>query len=353
LIRLVGPRQQPQTRRPWSARGHVGGGYDLYIDEMRTRRGENRAGHQVLRVLQGQFSGKLSDIAAVHLDVDTNRLVRQHRQHHRSTTTAAATMMDAHTALGVAQIVFYVPMVPLAIYLMVRNGKIRPRMAWWPLIPFSLMRLAGGPIIIALEKNPDNLGLIIAAIVLLNVGVIPLIVADLGLTRVVLMDNYSHNPHSNRIGSLLRAAFVIAAALLSAGGALGSQASSDTRSIGHTLTLAGYIIFAVELVTLIGMQLYFWTRRSELLQSSHRVLSGSLVASPFIVVRTIYGILEVVFQNDGATKWNPVYGSAVAFALMALLMEYIALCLYLFTGYSIPAGRGLAAARDAGPAGKV
>ncbi|KND94044.1 hypothetical protein TOPH_00926 [Tolypocladium ophioglossoides CBS 100239] len=262
-------------------------------------------------------------------------------------------MMDAHTALGIAQIVFYVPMVPLAIYLMVRNGKIRPRMAWWPLIPFSLMRLAGGAIIIALEKDPDNLGLIIAAIILLNVGVIPLIVADLGLTRVILMDNFSHNPHSNRIGSLLRAAFVIATALLSAGGALGSQTSSDTRSIGHALTLAGYVIFAVELVTLTGMQLYFWTRRSEFLPSSHRVLIGSLIASPFIMVRTIYGILEVVFQNDRATKWNPVYGSAVTFALMALLMEYIALCLYLFTGYSIPPGRGLAASRDAGSAGKV
>ncbi len=47
------------------------------------------------------------------------------------------------------------------------------------------MRLAGGPVIIALEKNPESIGLIIAAIILLNVGVIPLIVADLGLTRVM------------------------------------------------------------------------------------------------------------------------------------------------------------------------
>ena len=84
-----------------------------------------------------------------------------------------------------------------------------------------------------------------------------------------------------------------------------------------------------------------------------KVLTGSLVASPFIMVRTIYGILEVVFQNDHATTWNPVYGSAVAFALMGLLMEYVALCVYLYTGYSIPPGRGLAAPSDAGPAGKV
>ena len=47
------------------------------------------------------------------------------------------------------------------------------------------MRLAGGPVIIALQKNPESIGLIIAAIILLNVGVIPLIVADLGLTRAM------------------------------------------------------------------------------------------------------------------------------------------------------------------------
>ena len=85
------------------------------------------------------------------------------------------------------------------------------------------------------------------------------------------MDNYSHSPHSNRIGGLLRAAFVIAAGLLSAGGALGSQVSSDMRSIGHNLTLAGYIVFAVELVILTGMQLWFLKRRSQFLPSSQKV----------------------------------------------------------------------------------
>ncbi|UNI20250.1 hypothetical protein JDV02_006353 [Purpureocillium takamizusanense] len=262
-------------------------------------------------------------------------------------------MLDPHTSLGIAQIVFYAPMVPLAIYLMKRNGRIRPRMAWWPLIPFSLMRLAGGPVIIALEKNPESLGLIIAAIILLNVGVIPLIVADLGLTRVILMDNYSHSPHSNRIGGLLRATFVIAAGLLGAGGGLGSQTSADLRDVGHGLTLAGYIVFAVELVVLTAMQVYFWRRRSDYLESSRKVLCGVLLASPFIMVRTVYGILVVVYQNNGATRWNPVYGSAVVFAFMGLLMEYIALCLYLYTGYSIHPGRGLPVEPVTVPAGKV
>ena len=62
-------------------------------------------------------------------------------------------MMDAHTALGIAQIVFYAPIVPLAIYLMVRNGKIRPRMAWWPLIPFSLSKLCRNRLKAAVKES--------------------------------------------------------------------------------------------------------------------------------------------------------------------------------------------------------
>jgi hypothetical protein len=43
----------------------------------------------------------------------------------------------------------------------------------------------GGIIVIALSSNPDNIGLTIGAIVLLNVGVIPLIVSTVGLIRLV------------------------------------------------------------------------------------------------------------------------------------------------------------------------
>lgn len=58
------------------------------------------------------------------------------------------------------------------------------------------------------------------------------------------------------------------------------------------------------------------------------------------MVRTVYGILEVVYQSDNATKWNPVYGSAVVFAFMGLLMEYAALCLYLYTATRSRRGEG-------------
>lgn len=49
----------------------------------------------------------------------------------------------------------------------------------------KLVRLAGGIVTIIAEKQIESQGLWIAALILLNVGVVPLIVADLGLTRLM------------------------------------------------------------------------------------------------------------------------------------------------------------------------
>ncbi|KAJ2955193.1 hypothetical protein NQ176_g11414 [Zarea fungicola] len=95
-------------------------------------------------------------------------------------------MLGSHTSAAIAQVIFYAPIVPIVIHLFSRNARIRPRMAWWPLIPFSLFRLAGGIVTIIAEKQPNNIGLFISAIILLNVGVVPLIVANLGLTRLII-----------------------------------------------------------------------------------------------------------------------------------------------------------------------
>lgn len=111
-------------------------------------------------------------------------------------------MLNNHSKVGFAQIVFYAPIVPLAAYNLYRNGAKRPRMAWVPPLPFLLVRppanvmyfeatdaitvrLAGGIVVILLENNPSSTGLIIATYILLGVGVIPLIISSLGLVRIM------------------------------------------------------------------------------------------------------------------------------------------------------------------------
>lgn len=151
------------------------------------------------------------------------------------------------------------------------------------------------------------------------------------------MDNYSHNPSSTKIAKLLRLSFLAAVILFAAGGGV----SSFNLSLSRILTLIGYVVFAVVLFVLIGMQVYFFRKRSTLTTSSRRILRASLMASPFLILRTVYGILEVAEQDVLNTIWSPLFGSAVAFALMALLPEYIAICLWFYTGYTIPPRREL------------
>jgi hypothetical protein len=76
------------------------------------------------------------------------------------------------------------------------------------------------------------------------------------------------------------------------------------------------------------------------LANMFQILLGGLAAAPFLIVRNVYGILEVVMENSANSTWSPVYGSTVAFACMALLMEYIAICIWLWVGYSLPPDRG-------------
>lgn len=62
-------------------------------------------------------------------------------------------------------------------------------------------------------------------------------------------------------------------------------------------------------------------------------LQGAILSIPALAVRAVYGLLYQFNSSSAFSEWNPVYGSAVAFALMALLPEYIILLIYLFLGF--------------------
>ncbi|PTB65666.1 hypothetical protein BBK36DRAFT_1121231 [Trichoderma citrinoviride] len=239
-------------------------------------------------------------------------------------------MLNPHESLGIAQIIFYVPIVPAAIKLMHRNGQI--------------LRLAGGPVTIALEQSP-SIGLYSAAIVLLNVGVVPLIIATLGFVRIILLDNYTTPSRAKTITALMRATIIIAIGLLAAGGGISSLGTPSATHLSRTLTLVGYIVFAVMHAALVAIMSFFYRRRKDtLVPSSRTIIRAGLLASPFLLTRTIFGLLQVARQNDSSSSpfFNPVVGNAAAFGLMALLPEYVVVLAYMYAGFSIAPDRGVA-----------
>ena len=57
---------------------------------------------------------------------------------------------------------------------------------------------------------------------------------------------------------------------------------------------------------------------------------------PFLAVRIAYAFLSV-FDADGLqSKWDDLYGSVAVYVVMALIMEYIVVVIYLGVGIQIP-----------------
>jgi len=52
-----------------------------------------------------------------------------------------------------------------------------------------------------------------------------------------------------------------------------------------------------------------------------------------IALRTAYGVLAEFDTDPVFSTWNPVFGSAVAFGLMVLLPEYMAILAYSYLGF--------------------
>jgi hypothetical protein len=123
---------------------------------------------------------------------------------------------------------------------------------------------------------------------------------------------------------------LLAVALLAASGAFAGQPQhAQTQSV---LSKIAYFQFAAVLASMIIFSGIHYTRRV-IKTEDRKYLKWALLAAPFLVVRTIYGLISVFDANGNrilTSMWSPLFGSATAFALMALLMEYIALCCFLY-----------------------
>ncbi|PYH90489.1 hypothetical protein BO71DRAFT_387558 [Aspergillus ellipticus CBS 707.79] len=234
-------------------------------------------------------------------------------------------MLNDHSKLSIAQIVFYIPAIAVSTYLACYRHT-RPRMSWNILLFFSIIRLAAGILVILYEHNP-NTGLMVASIILLNTGVLPLVAATLGFIRII------------RCLLFTRILFFVGLGLQIAGGCLeGSDSISDVET-GVKLVKAGYSCVVVFVACLLAVQGYLWIHREDLSHTSQAILKALALALPFITVRITYLFLSVVDSSD--LRWNDLAGPIAPFLLMGLLMEYIVVCIYLATGFIIPSWRSM------------
>ncbi|KAF4172293.1 hypothetical protein CNMCM8694_001625 [Aspergillus lentulus] len=264
-------------------------------------------------------------------------------------------MLTDHAKVAIAQIVFYVPaVIAAAVLLFHRHG--RPRQAWIILQVFCLIRIACAIVTILYENSPSSVGLYIAALILLNAGLLPLIAATIGLLRIIIVYEFKNNNKGLHLPmSISRFLFIAGIALIIAGGSLaGDYTDADSVKTGRTLTKAGYIVVAVFMAGLVLIQWNFWRQYASLSRASQTVLKGMGLAVPFIVVRIAWLFLSIYHPDD--KRWSNLTGDIGAFVVMTALMEYIVVCIYIGTGFMIPATKGVTRSSDQeleqnGPAG--
>ncbi|KAJ5927836.1 hypothetical protein N7466_006792 [Penicillium verhagenii] len=206
-------------------------------------------------------------------------------------------------------------------------------MAWISLMFFSTIRLTAGVLVIVSEQKPST-GVEIAALILLNAGVFPLIAATMGFIRIITAIEKNMNPRLSQGLRVSRLLFIVGIALTVAGGVLeGSDTTSDVL-IGFKLVKAGYSIVVVFAAILLAIQAYFWTQSSLFSNTSRTILKAMLFGTPFIIVRITYLFMSVLHATD--LRWNALRGPIAPFLVMGLLMEYFVVGFYLATGLMIP-----------------
>ncbi|RKK92331.1 hypothetical protein BFJ68_g15930 [Fusarium oxysporum] len=232
-------------------------------------------------------------------------------------------MINPHTSVGIAQVVFYALVLPIAVFILISNWKHGLRLASYPLVTFSLARLAGGILTILRQSDPTSIGLIIATTVLLNVGLIPLMISMVGIKS-----SLDENKRAFALLKIIRLAFIAAIALLCVAGAF----SGSSIHLSRHLTQAGYVTLAAVIALMTVELLHLYTQKHRISPERHIFIQLTLASIPTLVLRTVYGLLCAFTVDNVTTIWNSLIGSAVAFALMCLLAEYITLLIFLYLG---------------------
>jgi hypothetical protein len=93
-------------------------------------------------------------------------------------------MISSKEAVCIAEIVIFVPLYPLALYLTYRHSFYK-QLAWFFLFLLCQLRIASGGLAIATVHNPQSIPEAVSAAILGSVGLSPLLLGTMGLLKIV------------------------------------------------------------------------------------------------------------------------------------------------------------------------
>ncbi|KAG1777384.1 hypothetical protein EV702DRAFT_277704 [Suillus placidus] len=252
--------------------------------------------------------------------------------------------LNTRGILAAATIAMYIPFLFTSFRVASKYGIWKSR--WTSLLVFCIMRVLGGAFLVAAEEiTPVNNGLYTAGYILEVAGLAPLLLCTLGLLRSIF-EGPDGEPTDETIFRFLQLSNA-AGVLLTV---IGFSTLSHSSSGMSTLRKAGFLLFSVQYIGLVGICIFLWTQVHLIMKYRKRLLKAISFALPFLAVRTVYGVLSTITTSTftGSTssnsisslaEFNLVTGNWQIYLVMGMLTEYAIVITYTVSAFVLPLDR--------------
>ena len=115
------------------------------------------------------------------------------------------------------------------------------------------------------------------------------------------------------------------------GGTKGSTEPNGAINVA-TSSKVGIALYIVAFVAITVVCFASSLQVSNVSLKESRVPLAVVVALPFIAVRLLYTILTVTFHDH---LFNPVNGDVLVLTIMAVMEEFVVVCIYVLLGFSV------------------
>ncbi|TFK93049.1 hypothetical protein K466DRAFT_479360 [Polyporus arcularius HHB13444] len=264
--------------------------------------------------------------------------------------------LDARGNIAAAEIALYIPVLLIGVFLALRHGFKREA-GWVFLVVLSIVRIIGGVTHVLSEHDPSNSTERTIYSIMEAAGLSPLLTASLGFLRTVTQ--YSPLEENTLLTRGLRIVGLIGtiglALAISGGVSAGDATSQSDLNSALTQRHAGVILFIVMYAGVVGTTIFCWQSRSLILRYRRQLLIGVTATLPFLGIRVLYSVLSSfspyplqivdgqqvlsIPSNSGLGKFSTVSSEWGLYLIMSVLMEYIAVIIYVVVGIITPLGK--------------
>lgn len=243
-------------------------------------------------------------------------------------------MVNAREILDIVEMAFFVPALPLSIYVCSKHGFKREA-GWLLLTILSIIRIVGGACGIAASQD-GNETLLVVSLIMNSIGSATLVAAFTGITNRIAQGSKG-SPFTAQQRKLLQIISIVSIVLGIIAGTKISDSDPSTRSTGVTYLKVAVILILIQYLASCIVLGFCAMNFRHILDVDQKLFFCMTLAVPFLLVRVAYSIL--VAFDYGSSTFSMLSTTTVALAVRACLgiaMEVITVYLFILAGIVSP-----------------